>query len=135
MLLLAGGWPESPAAFVVADRPSNAEHASPPPDGGSASQDTLYGPLMSAANLIGYTLYPVDVPGFSPELRGDASVALDVRDEPEAAFISDSDATRPIGATQASGGAFLVERERLQHTVLTRLARATGGLPMINDKR
>ena len=135
MLLLAGGWPESPAAFAIADRPSNAEHASVPQDDGLMSQDTLYGPLMSAANLIGYTLYPVDVPGLSPELRGGASVAFDVKDEPEAAFISDADATRPIGATQARGSAFLLERERLQHTVLTRLARATGGLPMINDKR
>ena len=135
MLLLAGGWPESPAAFVVADRSSSGEHASMPQDDGLMSRETLYGPLMSAANLIGYTLYPVDVPGLTPELRGGASVALDVKDEPEAAFISDADATRPIGATQARGSAFLVEREMLQHTVLTRLARATGGLPMINDKR
>ncbi len=135
MLLLTGGWPVSPAAFAVADRPSNAEHESVPEDDRLMSQESLYGPLMSAANLVGYTLYPVDVPGFSPELRGDASVAFDLKDEPETAFISDSDSTRPIGATQARGQAFLLERELLHHATLTRLARATGGLPMINERR
>ncbi len=135
MLLLAGGWPESTAAFASAGLLSSAEHPAVPPHGESMSWSTLYGPLVSAANLVGYTLYPVDVPGLGPEVHGDASVAFDVRDEPEAALLSDSDPTRPLGATQASGGAFLFERETLQHAVLERLAHATGGLPMINDQR
>jgi len=89
----------------------------------------------SAANLTGYTLYPVDVPGFSPENPGDASVAFDVRDEPEAALLSDTDPTRPIGATQAGDSTFLTKRKTLQHAALERLADATGGLAMINDQR
>ena len=135
MLLLASGWPESAAAFVAAASPSSADRPTTPTDDGLMSRDTLYGPLMSAANLTGYTLYPVDVPGFSPEAPGDVSVAFDVRDEPEAALLSDTDPTRPIGATQAGDSTFLTKRETLQHAALERLADATGGLAMINDQR
>ncbi len=135
MLLLASGWPESAAAFVAAGRPSSADRPTTSSDDGLMNRDTLYGPLMSAANLTGYTLYPVDVPGFSPETPGDAAVAFDVRDEPEAALLSDTDPTRPIGATQAGDNTFLLKRETLQHAALERLADATGGLAMINDQR
>lgn len=135
MLLLAGGWPESAAAFIASDRPSSADRPSVQPGDGLMSRDTLYGPLTSAANLTGYTLYPVDVPGFSPEAPGDLSVAFDVRDEPEAALLSDTDPTRPIGATQASDSTFLLKRETLRHAALERLAAATGGRAMINDQR
>ena len=135
MLLLASGWPESAAAFVAAASPSSADRPTTPTDDGLMSRDTLYGPLMSAANLTGYTLYPVDVPGFSPENPGDASVAFDVRDEPETALLSDTDSTRPIGATQAGDSTFVLKREALQHAALERLAVATGGVAMINDQR
>ena len=135
MLLLASGWPESAAAFIAAGLPSSADRPTMSSDDGLMSRDVLYGPLMSAANLTGYTLYPVDVPGFSPEAPGDVSVAFDVRDEPETALLSDTDPTRPIGATQAADSTFLVKREALQHAVLERLADATGGLAMINDQR
>lgn len=135
MLLLASGWPESAAAFVAAASPSSADRPTTPTDDGLMSRDTLYGPLMSAANLTGYTLYPVDVPGFSPENPGDASVAFDVRDEPETALLWDTDSTRPIGATQAGDSTFVLKREALQHAALERLAVATGGVAMINDQR
>ncbi len=135
MLLLASGWPESAAAFVAGGLPSSADRPSLSPDDSLMSRDALYGPLMSAANLTGYTLYPVDVPGFGPEAPGDVSVAFDVRDEPEAALFSDTDPTRPIGATQAGDSTFLLQREALQHAALERLAGATGGLAMINDQR
>jgi VWFA-related protein len=135
MLLLASGWPESAAAFVAADLSSSGDRPSLSPDDGLLSRDALYGPLMSAANLTGYTLYPVDVPGFSPEAPGDISVAFDVRDEPETALLSDTDPTRPIGATQAGDSTFLLKRETVQHSALERLAGATGGLAMINDQR
>ena len=135
MLLLAGGWPESAAAFIAADRAASADRPALASDDGLMNRDSLYGPLTSAANLTGYTLYPVDVPGFSPEFQIDASLALDVRDEPEAALLSDTDPTRPIGATQASDSTFLLKRETLQHAALERLADATGGLAMINDQR
>ena len=46
MLLLAGGWTDSPPDRRLA-----------------MTADELYGPLVSAANLTGFTIYPVDVPG------------------------------------------------------------------------
>ena len=119
MLLLAGGWPESPALYTIADRGIVAASLGASSDSRLMSQDDLYGPLVSAANLIGYTLYPVDVPGFRPEFSLDASVGLDGN--------SAGDPSRGAGAFQ--------ERELLQHSTLQLLAYSTGGLPMINAGR
>ena len=119
MLLLAGGWPESPALYTIADRGIVAASLGAASDSRLMSQDDLYGPLVSAANLIGYTLYPVDVPGFRPEFSLDASVGLDGN--------SAGDPSRGAGAFQ--------ERELLQHSTLQLLAHSTGGLPMINAGR
>ena len=119
MLLLAGGWPESPALYTVAAGGLSADSLGAASDTRLMSQDDLYGPLVSAANLIGYTLYPVDVPGFRPAFALDASAALDSN--------SASDPSAGAGAFQ--------ERELLQHTTLQLLARSTGGVPMINAER
>ena len=119
MLLLAGGWPESPALYTVATGGLSADSLGAASDSRLMSQDDLYGPLVSAANLIGYTLYPVDVPGFRPEFALDASAGLDSN--------SASDPSAGAGAFQ--------ERELLQHTTLQLLARSTGGVPMINAER
>ena len=119
MLLLAGGWPESPALYTIADRGIVAASLGASSDSRLMSQDDLYGPLVSAANLIGYTLYPVDVPGFRPEFSLDASVGLD---------------SNSAGNPSAGAGAFQ-ERELLQHSTLQLLAYSTGGLPMINSGR
>ncbi len=119
MLLLAGGWPQSPALYTVAGGGLSANRLGAASDPRLMSQDDLYGPLVSAANLIGYTLYPVDVPGFRPTFSLDASAGLD------GAAASDP---------SAGAGAFQ-ERELLQHATLQLLARSTGGLPMINARR
>ena len=119
MLLLAGGWPESPALFTIATGGLSAESLGAAADTRLMSQDDLYGPLVSAANLIGYTLYPIDVPGFRPEFSLDASVQLDGN--------SASDPSAGAGAFQ--------EREMLQHNTLQLLAHSTGGVPMINSGR
>ncbi|HZF09049.1 MAG TPA: VWA domain-containing protein [Thermoanaerobaculia bacterium] len=57
MLLLDGGWPYSPGSYVANDvnRPVLDRDV---PDG-----EALLRPLADAANLLGYTVYPVDVPG------------------------------------------------------------------------
>jgi len=57
MLLLSGGWPYSPSDYVANDigRPLVARDV---PDGRA-----IFQPLSETANRIGYTLYPVDVPG------------------------------------------------------------------------
>src|SRR5882724_10230427 len=66
MLLLDGGWPFSPASYVVNDNRPVFDRDVP---GGEA----LLRPLADAANLLGYTLYPVDVPGLDATFA-DASV-------------------------------------------------------------
>ena len=38
-----------------------------------ASVGNVYGPLVDAANLVGYTVYPVDLSGFRPEVGFDAT--------------------------------------------------------------
>ncbi len=81
-----------------------------------ATLDRLYGPLVNAANLVGYSLYPIDLPG----LRG--------RDIPISGF----------GGPPFAGsiGAYAMWREvpeRGFHDVLRFLADETGGLPMINS--
>jgi VWFA-related protein len=68
MLLLAGGWPYSPADFVVND-PNRPILERDVPRG-----EDLLRPLTDTANRLGYTLYPIDVPGV--EVNGpDASLA------------------------------------------------------------
>ena len=60
MLLLAGGWTDSVARRAPGGDLSNG---SPPDPRLAMTADELYGPLVSAANLTGFTIYPVDVPG------------------------------------------------------------------------
>jgi VWFA-related protein len=68
MLLLAGGWPFSPVDYVV-DNPNRPmiEHEVP-------RGDEIFRPLVDTANRLGYTIYPVDVPGVEAEVA-DASLA------------------------------------------------------------
>ncbi len=121
MLLLAGGWAISPAMYTVADRSANIQDLSAASDARMMSSNQIYGPLISAANLIGYTLYPVDVPGFRPSFPGEASVGFD-----------SNSPTEPGGGRAGTLG---LERETLQHNTLYALARATGGVAMINSGR
>ena len=121
MLLLAGGWPESPALYTIADRMQGLQGIGAAADTRMMSRDDLYGPLVSAANLIGYTLYPVDVPGFRPEFALDASVGFD--------------GNAAVDPSQGALGGMMQERELMQHYTLELLARSTGGVPMINSQR
>ncbi len=59
MLLLAGGWPRSVEVYTLGRPPQEASEAI---DHRVMSADDLYGPLSSTANLVGFALYPVDVP-------------------------------------------------------------------------
>jgi VWFA-related protein len=68
MLLLSGGWPYSPGDFVVND-PNR-----PVLDRDLPTGEEMLRPLTDTANRLGYTVYPVDVPGV--ESNGpDASLA------------------------------------------------------------
>lgn len=67
MLLLSGGWPFSVASFIRGNDgiPLSSELA----DG-----ERSFRALTSTANLLGYTVYPVDVPS-SQTLAADAEAA------------------------------------------------------------
>jgi VWFA-related protein len=58
MLLLSGGWPYSPADFAVNNNNRPVTEREVP------TGEKLLRPLDDTANLLGYTLYPVDVQGF-----------------------------------------------------------------------
>lgn len=108
MLLLAGGWPYSPAEYASND------FNRPVLEPGMPSGEKLFRPLVDNANVLGYTLYPVDVPGLAAE-TADASVS-----DPEEGSIA-SDTGR--------------NREQEVQVSLTFLARETGGRALINANR
>ena len=130
MLLLAGGWPVSPAHFAVAQGAKGRRAVASAADSLTASGSELYGPLTEAANLMSYTLYPVDVAGFDPRVPGLPS-------EEDRVLFTTNPVTKvelgenPRGIKALPGP---VEREPLLHATLERLARATGGLPIIDDR-
>jgi len=66
MLLLDGGWPYSIQSYIRGD---SAQTLSREIKDGAE----LFRPLTSTANLLGYTVYPIDVPG-TPATANDASV-------------------------------------------------------------
>ena len=119
MLLLAGGWPRSPALFTVAAANESTTNAAVAGDGFLMSEDELYGPLVSAANLIGYALYPVDLQGAGADFAGDASLGLGPDVGPDS-----------LGVAAGS-----LNREDMLHGTLQLLAHATGGVPLINAER
>jgi VWFA-related protein len=104
MLLLSGGWPmeDIPSRHVFGRR-----RPSMPNEG-----EEMFRPLVDAANLLGYTLYPVDMPGVS---------------------------TTPGPGAQAEGpipAAFITSgEEQAAEYTLNYLAEATGGKAAINSAR
>jgi len=103
MLLLSGGWPESPVHFVLnRDIPVIGFNENKGP--------RSYDKIHDTANLLGYTLYPIDVP---PQQAGGSSV--------ETGGIPD--ATSPLS------------REREIHSTLFRLAEETGGTALLSGNR
>ncbi len=103
MLLLSGGWPYSPSDYTINDPQQPITEREVP--GGS----DLFEPLVDTANLLGYTIYPVDVPGLEAEMV-------------------DAGADRP-----APTGLNLREHE--VHRTLEFVAEETGGRPLLNAAR
>ncbi|MCE2558957.1 MAG: VWA domain-containing protein [Acidobacteria bacterium] len=120
MLILTDGW----------GVPSwgNTNPMGPPPP----SLEDIYGPLAHTANRIGYTLYPVDLPGLNPAFRnspfgiGDASVGYN-----EGSFADPTVTTMPSPFSMPAG----LNVEWFQEAALAYLAHETGGVPMINSFR
>lgn len=96
------------------------------------SLEDLYGPLAHAANRVGYTLYPVDLPGLRPNFLnsplgiGDASAGYNEGD------FADPTVTTTAGPFSVPQG---INAEWFQEAALAYLAYETGGLPMINAFR
>jgi VWFA-related protein len=105
MLLLCGGWPFSPVDYAINDinRPI-LEHD-------ALQGDVLLRPLVQTANRLGYTLYPVDVPGLETEATSAADEA-------------------PRSPTSHFG-----LREQEHEGTLTYLAKETGGRALLNALR
>lgn len=108
MLVLSGGWPYQPLQYAI-DQNRIALPERDIPEGAE-----LFRPVVSAANLLGYTLYPVDVPGLLGE-----TVDASIGDPGESEFASFSSQ----------------QREQDTQAALTFLARETGGRALINSKR
>jgi VWFA-related protein len=87
MLLLSGGWPFSVQSFLEAgDAPGLPSHELK--DG-----EEIYRPLTSTANLLGFTLYPVDVPGIETGAAdatsfGPAQAGINLREQEDEGSLS-----------------------------------------------
>lgn len=111
MLLLSGGWPFVPADYLTRDASRVLF------DRGGPYGSNLYRRLVETANVLGYTIYPVDLPGLDREI-----VDVDRIDR---------SAARQPAILSAPG--FLREAE--VHDTLEYLARETGGRALINAAR
>lgn len=109
MLLLSGGWPNDPVRFAVADPVRDAASSRLGRDARN-----LIEPLAETANRLGYTIYPVDVPGI----------------EPSGVDASASTLTAAEYRRYASD-----QRERENQATLFHLAERTGGKAMVNSLR
>jgi VWFA-related protein len=105
MLLLSGGWPYSPADYAINDLNRVLLSSRDVPRG-----EELLRPLADTANLLGYTIYTIDVPGV--EVQG-----------PDASEVE---------STSATG---LNVREQEVHHTLEYVATRTGGRALINSLR
>ncbi len=108
LLLLSGGWPYDPTQYTVNDYSTIVHEASIP------IGDQLFRPLTDTANLLGYTVYPIDVPGM--KASGISTEEDTVDDATTAKFNS-------------------VSRESEGETSLLYVARETGGRALLNSLR
>ncbi|MCH9647543.1 MAG: VWA domain-containing protein [Deltaproteobacteria bacterium] len=106
MLLISGGWPYSPRRFVYeSDNLENFDQSLRDSDWGRR----VLGPITETANLLGYTVYPIDVPGIT-------------------STGSDISQARPTRR-------FNTAREDEIHSTLRLIADETGGRPLLDSAR
>jgi VWFA-related protein len=116
MMLLSGGWPFDTIRYVLND-PTRAEVISTEIPSGHE----LFSRLTDTANRLGYTVYPVDVPGLEGTDGANAevmNVSLDPQD-----IMNEFPGTAPM------------LREQEMHTALQYVAIKTGGKALINNER
>ena len=121
MLLASGGWPYLPSEYVVSDF-RRTVYDTMVPGGGK-----MFRPLTETANRLGYTIYPIDVPGFD-RTAADPSRSLAgqqfrrVRDPfPQG---------RGVGGRNST-----FVRENEVHYALQFMAEETGGEALLNSNR
>jgi VWFA-related protein len=110
MILLSGGWPFIPADYVVGDV-TRALFGEEGPYGRN-----LYGRLSETANLLGYTLYPVDVPGLDRDFEGSAEFSRlpRARGNFDRGFVREDSVQATLRYLAAeTGGQALINAERL----------------------
>lgn len=123
MLLAMGSWPFLPADFVVSDirRPLFEQRV--------AGGGELFRPLTETANRLGYTLYPVDVPGFD---RSQGDITANLQGGQNGRIPYNTALTDPrTGVGRQS--AFVREQEA--HYTMQFLAEETGGQAFLNSQR
>ncbi|MDX1383616.1 MAG: VWA domain-containing protein, partial [Thermoanaerobaculia bacterium] len=123
LLLLAGGWPSSALEYAISD---GTQTTSLLLDAsmkrmGVERDDPLF-PMVDAANLIGYTIYPIDVPGFQ---RADT-----IREGATDDTMFSTDEKEPAEMNELQR-----ERELFHHDSLEFVAFDTGGEALINAQR
>ncbi len=108
MLLLSGGWPSDPSLWATGDAIRSARGR------GTIRGQGLLAPLIETANLLSYTIYPVDVPGVSASLVDASQTTLDFN---------------------ANRFGLALDRERQEEAALFQIARETGGKALLNTNR
>jgi VWFA-related protein len=108
-VLLAGGWPMDVARYI-AYNPNRAIVQRGIPEGAE-----IYAQIITTANLLGYTVYPVDLPG----MKSTGGV----------------DASRRTSAGSGAVGFAEFTLEQQEHLSLHYIAGETGGLAFINGQR
>ncbi len=120
-LLLTQGWGTTDYALYI------TKSGSGPPWGDTRN---LYKPLIHAANQVGFSLYPVDLPGFSDPKVCSSPSSPRVRRRSADPF--DDSRGWTLGASGRSGGGCSGEDG---HSHLRFLASQTGGQPMLDSDR
>ena len=137
LLLLAGGWPFSIQSYIR--RGGTAALSRELPSG-----EQLFGPLSRTANLLGYTIYPVDVPGLTSVAADAVENPMEGRDSVIMGFSATSDkpgaslnelnfGKQGAMPSQLTDTRTVIEQE-LQGS-LEFLAKETGGKPLVNSNR
>ena len=131
LLLLAGGWPFSLESYVRDGRPLTLSRELP-------ENQAVLKSLADTANLLGYTIYPVDVPGLT------SVSGLDITVDPLAGHQSalvgtpsawsrvDGSSLNPLPERYTQLMSF---REQEMQGTLEYLAQQTGGKPLLNGNR
>ncbi len=118
LLLTSGGWPTEILRYAIGtDRLS--------PVANSYTSRTAFDNLVGTANLLGYTIYPIDLPGRVSQGNVRADEALAAAGERSVR----------TGDQRLQGRALSAARENEAEVTLIRLAEATGGVPLINGGR